>query len=153
MKTILFSFSNERNFQETKINASEIFATRNQIIIKQIEILSFVDEASKWLFSVRILSTIRGGFPFFTRDPFIFTRPWKLDFVFPSYDLSTYLPDIRLPLIEREIPDCLEHLSNYRERERKRLLDVSWRRVCTRWDCKFSRVFKGIDIHLFQPRL
>lgn len=34
----------------------------------------------------------------FTRDPFIFTRPWKLDFVFalPSYDLSTYLPDIRL---------------------------------------------------------
>lgn len=43
MKTILFSFSNERNFQETKINASEIFATKNRIIIKQIEILSFVD--------------------------------------------------------------------------------------------------------------
>lgn len=43
MKTILFSFSNERNFQETKIKASEIFAARNRIIIKQIEILIFVD--------------------------------------------------------------------------------------------------------------
>lgn len=67
---------------------------------------------------------------FSTRDPFIFTRPWKLDFVFalPSYDLSTYLPDIRLPLIEREIPDCLEHLSNYREREKetaRRVLEAS----------------------------
>lgn len=29
MKTILFSFSNERNFQETKIKASEIFAEKS----------------------------------------------------------------------------------------------------------------------------
>lgn len=66
---------------------------------------------------------------FFARDPFIFTRPWKNSTLSPLSLRFIYVsarhPVAGVPLIEREIPDCREDLSNYREMLPRRVLEAS----------------------------